>query len=117
MNRIGYVELPAGDAAAVDALKAFYGQAMGWEFEDWGLTYAAFSAGVAGGLNGEPEHRTAAPLVIVETEDLEAAEAKVLAAGGTVTLGIFAYPRGRRFHFRDPAGNELAVMQVQGEAG
>ena len=106
------MELPAADAGAVAAMKDFYGQALGWEFEDWGPTYAAFKAGVAGGVNGEPEHRTTAPLVIVKTDDLEAAAAKVRAAGGTVTLGIFAYPGGRRFHFRDPAGNELAVMQV-----
>jgi predicted enzyme related to lactoylglutathione lyase len=32
-----------------------------------------------------------------------------LAAGGTITVPIFAFPGGRRFHFQDPAGNELAV--------
>ena len=112
MNRIGYVELPAADADAVAGMKDFYGKAMGWTFEDWGPTYAAFTSGLPGGFNGEPEHRTAAPLVIVETNDLEAAEAAVRAAGGTITLGSFDYPGGRRFHFKDPAGNELAVMQV-----
>ena len=112
MNRIGYVELPAADAEAVGKLKDFYAKAMGWSFDDWGPTYAAFTAGIPGGLNGEPEHRAATPLVIMESDDLEAAEAGVRAAGGTVTLEPFAYPGGRRFHFRDPAGNELAVMQV-----
>ena len=112
MNKVAYVELPARDAESVDQLKAFYGRAVGWTFEDWGPSYAAFRAGVDGGLNGEPEHRTAAPLVILETDDLQATEVAVRAAGGEVTLPIFAFPGGRRFHFRDPAGNELAVMQV-----
>ncbi len=112
MMRIGYVELPAADAEAVEKLKKFYGAAAGWSFEDWGPTYAAFEAGVPGGFNGEAEHRTAGPLVILETDDLEGAEAKVRAAGGVITLGVFAYPGGRRFHFRDPAGNEVGVMQV-----
>ena len=31
------------------------------------------------------------------------------AAGGVITLPIFSFPSGRRFHFRDPSGNELAV--------
>jgi len=43
--------------------------------------------------------------------DLEMAEAAVQAAGGEITLAIFAFPGGRRFHFRDVAGHELAVMQ------
>jgi predicted enzyme related to lactoylglutathione lyase len=30
-------------------------------------------------------------------------------AGGKITREIFAFPGGRRFHFKDPAGNELAV--------
>jgi predicted enzyme related to lactoylglutathione lyase len=36
--------------------------------------------------------------------------AKVLAAGGQITRPIFSFPGGRRFHFSDPSGNELAVF-------
>ncbi|WP_221313368.1 VOC family protein [Granulicella aggregans] len=36
---------------------------------------------------------------------------RVQEAGGTITMPIFAYPGGQRFHFMDPSGNELAVMQ------
>jgi uncharacterized protein len=36
-------------------------------------------------------------------------QAKVTAAGGRVVRPIFAFPGGRRFHFQDPSGNELAV--------
>jgi len=109
-GKIDYVELPGGD---VPASKAFYAAAFGWQFEDYGPTYAAFQgAGVDGGLQGDAADRSApkAPLVILYAHDLEAMEAKVRAAGGTITLPIFAFPGGRRFHFRDPAGNELAVF-------
>jgi predicted enzyme related to lactoylglutathione lyase len=33
----------------------------------------------------------------------------VESAGGTIARPIFSFPGGRRFHFVDPAGNELAV--------
>jgi len=33
-------------------------------------------------------------------------------SGAAVTKPIFSFPGGRRFHFRDPSGNELAAMQV-----
>jgi predicted enzyme related to lactoylglutathione lyase len=44
-------------------------------------------------------------------DDLEAVEAAVKEAGGTITQPIFTFPGGRRFHFREPSGNELAAMQ------
>ena len=36
-------------------------------------------------------------------------QAKVEAAGGRIVKPIYAFPGGRRFHFTDPAGTELAV--------
>ena len=84
--------------------------AFGWRFVDYGPTYAAFDgAGLDGGLQGDAAAAPAKPLVILFARDLEAALAKVEAAGGTITAPIFSFPGGRRFHFRDPAGNELAV--------
>jgi len=49
------------------------------------------------------------PLVIIYAVDLEAVEAGVRANGGTIAKEIFSFPGGRRFHFTDPSGNELAV--------
>ncbi len=46
---------------------------------------------------------------MIYVEDLEAAQAKVVEAGGIVTRAIFSFPGGRRFHFADPSGNELGV--------
>ncbi|MBS1800209.1 MAG: VOC family protein [Acidobacteria bacterium] len=108
-NKIAHLELPSVDVAA---LKKFYSSLFGWTFQDYCPNYVALEdAGLDGGFNADSSHNTKAPLAIVETSDLEAMEKKVREAGGTITLPIFAYPGGRRFHFRDPQGNELAVMQ------
>lgn len=109
MPRISYVELPVADVGAV---RDFYASAFGWSFTDFGPEYAATMTGdVDLGLNGSEVHAIARLLPIVEVKsDLEGALAKVVAAGGTVTVPIFAFPGGRRFHFRDPAGNELGVF-------
>ena len=109
-NKLAYLELPAHN---VSSLKDFYGSLFGWTFQDFGGSYAAFAnAGLDGGFNAEDADKTKAPLAIIETDAIETMEAKVQAAGGTVTLPTFSYPGGRRFHFTDPSGNELAVMQV-----
>jgi len=107
---IAYIELPSKNVAAD---KHFYGSAFGWSFEDFGPDYAAIhDAGVEGGLNGTEEGRAKAPLVVIDTDDIEGMSRRVVTGGGTITAPIFAYPGGRRFHFMDPSGNELAVMQA-----
>lgn len=108
-NKIAYLELPSSD---VSALKTFYGQLFGWTFLDFGDDYAAIEgAGLDGGFNGDPGTKPKAPLVIIETVDLEIMFKRIQEAGGTITMPIFAYPGGQRFHFLDPSGNELAVLQ------
>ena len=107
--KIAYLELPSNDLAAS---KNFYVNVFGWTMQDYGPTYAAFTdSGMHGGLNADPAERTAAPLAVIESQDLEATEKSVRHAGGKITLAIFSFPGGRRFHFTDPSGNELAVMQ------
>jgi uncharacterized protein len=109
-SKVVYVELPA---SSTESMKAFYGSLFGWSFQDWGSDYTAFSdSGLEGGFHGGSEHRTQAPLVVIETDALEAMEEKVRAEGGMITVPIFRFPGGRRFHFRDPSGNELAVMET-----
>ncbi|MBI1200095.1 MAG: VOC family protein [Phenylobacterium sp.] len=105
-GKVDYVEMPGGDLAQV---KAFYGAAFGWAFTDYGPTYAAFNEGLDGGFHTEDADAVTKPLVILYAHDLEAMEAKVRAAGGVILRPIFSFPGGRRFHFADPAGNELAV--------
>lgn len=107
-GKIDYVEF-AGNG--LPAVKAFYAAAFGWTFTDYGPDYAAFDgAGTDGGFNGEDATR--APLVILYAHDLEAMQARVEAAGGRVTREIQSFPGGRRFHFSDPAGNELGVWST-----
>ena len=106
-GKIDYVELPGGELATT---KAFYAEAFGWRFVDYGPSYAAFDEGLDGGFQGDRDEAPAAALVVLWANDLETMQRKVEAAGGVLTQAIFAFPGGRRFHFRDPAGNELAVV-------
>ena len=107
-GKIDYIEFPGAD---LPASRAFFEQAFGWTFTDYGPQYAAMNdAGLDGGIQADPAERTAAPLVVLFTTDLEAMHAKVLAAGGAITRPIFSFPGGRRFHFREPGGCELAVF-------
>ncbi len=77
-------------------------------FVDYGPTYSAFSEGLDGGFDADRE-ATAKPLPVLYAAKLEETLAAVTEAGGTIVKPIFAFPGGRRFHFTDPAGNELAV--------
>lgn len=107
--RINYVELPAPDTKAA---RTFYESAFGWSLRDFAPTYSATTGGdVDLGLQGDPASGLKAPLPVVQAPDLEAALDAVRAAGGVITRPIFGFPGGRRFHFRDPGGNELAVWQ------
>lgn len=105
-GKLDYLELPGRN---LESLKAFYIQAFGWRFVDYGPAYAAFDEGLEGGFQADPDEGQARPLPVLYAHDLEGMLAKVVTAGGAVVKPIFAFPGGRRFHFRDPAGNELAV--------
>ena len=111
-KRVDYVEFKVTD---LEAAKAFYSGAFGWKFEDWGPEYASFEDGrLTGGFYLSEEVTRGGPLVIIYAVDLEAVEAGVRNNGGTIVQGIFSFPGGRRFHFTDPSGNELAVWSDQG---
>ncbi|WP_282607766.1 VOC family protein [Pelagibius sp. Alg239-R121] len=105
--KIDYVEMPALDFGA---MKAFYGAAFGWDFEEWGDEYMSFSnSGLEGGFRkADTSPPRGGSLVILLAEDLDAAEKAVTAAGGDI-IERHEFPGGRRFHFTDPSGNELAI--------
>lgn len=108
--RIDYVELPS--ATAHELTRAFYAKAFGWDFTDYGPTYAATGNGVTDvGLQGDPSSALATPLPVVKVDDLEGALDSVTKAGGTIAKPVFSFPGGRRFHFIDPSGSELAVWE------
>jgi predicted enzyme related to lactoylglutathione lyase len=104
---LDYLELPAPD---IEASKRFYGTVFGWTFTDYGPDYVEFTSGDRkGGFNAERKVvEGGGALIVLWANDLDAMEAKVRAAGAEIT-DHHAFPGGRRFHFRDPNGNELAV--------
>ena len=106
-RRIDYIELPATDIAVT---KRFYIDAFGWKFTDYGPDYTSFEDGrLAGGFTQDGKVAKSGPLIVIYADNLEAVEARVRQAGATIVKPIFSFPGGRRFHFSDPSGNELAV--------
>ena len=102
--KIDYLEFSSPD---LPATKAFFREAFGWGFNDYGPEYQELAdAGIAGGIAAAA---LAPPLVILKADDLEAALARVTEAGATITRSIFDFPGGRRFQFREPGGTEMAV--------
>jgi len=110
MSRINFVELPTSDLAAS---RRFYSDAFGLSFTDFGPTYSCTMTGdVDLGLQADSAEATAGTLAVIQVDDLEGALEAVKKAGGTITRPVFAFPGGRRFHFRDPGGNELAALKA-----
>jgi predicted enzyme related to lactoylglutathione lyase len=106
-SRIDYIEFPATDLAAT---KEFYANTFGWKFTDYGPDYSSFEDGrLAGGFWKNDEAPSGGPLVVIYATELAATEIKVRDAGGKIVKPPFEFPGGRRFHFEDPSGNELAV--------
>ncbi len=106
-NHIHYIELKAQDLVEI---KKFYHATFGWEFTDFGPEYVAFSkSGLEGGFEKTDENVVNGALVVLYYKDLKLIQKKILDAGGRISKEIFAFPGGSRFHFMDPAGNELAV--------
>jgi predicted enzyme related to lactoylglutathione lyase len=111
MARINFVELPVRDIAAA---RSFYERAFAMEMTAFGPTYACTMTGdVDLGLQADASEATETPLAVLQVDNLETALAAVIEAGGQISKPIFAFPGGRRFHFIDPAGNELSAMQIE----
>ena len=108
--RIDYIEFPAID---VTKTKAFYQAAFGWKFTDYGPDYTSFEDGrITGGFRSDadsPKPTREGVLVVIYADDLEATQRSITKAGGVIVKPTFDFPGGRRFHFTDPSGNELAV--------
>lgn len=107
--RFDYLELVAGSPADLARTRDFLSEVFGWSYQMWGDGYAdTHDSGVVSGISatggGAP-----VPLPVVYAEDLEGLRARIVAAGGEITREIFSFPGGRRFHFREPSGTELAA--------
>jgi predicted enzyme related to lactoylglutathione lyase len=106
-RRVDYIEFPATN---LEETKRFYSAVFGWEFTDYGPDYTSFTDGrLGGGFSVATEVAKGGPLVVLFATDLENIEARIVESGGRITRDTFEFPGGRRFHFTDPSGNELAV--------
>ena len=106
-NHINYIELYAAD---LESIKEFYSKAFDWKFTDYGPDYTAFeNSGIAGGFFRSDQPIAKGVLVILYHSDLESSMKVVIKAGGKIVKDIFSFPGGRRFHFLDPVGHEMAI--------
>ena len=106
-RRIDYIEIDATDVAKT---KRVYADCFGWKFTDYGPDYTSFEDGrITGGFRKAERAQKGSVLIVIFAMDLSRAEAKVREAGGRIVKPVFDFPGGRRFHFTDPSGNELAV--------
>ena len=109
-EKINYVEFPAKD---MEATRVFFSKVFNWSFEEYGPDYLAFNDGtIDGGFFRSDNHssqKEGAALVVFYSNSLDATQSKIEAAGGKISIAIFSFPGGHRFHFTDPSGNEFAV--------
>ena len=109
-EKIDYVEFPASN---LEQTKRFFTEVFGWEFEDFGPDYSAFTnQGLDGGFFRSEQRATTengSALIVFFSSDLEKTQEKIERVGGVIINPIFSFPGGRRFHFSDPSGNEYAV--------
>ena len=106
-NHISYIEFKAKD---ITQTKEFYNSVFGWKFTDYGDVYTSFSeSGVYGGFEKTDEPLTHGVLVVLYHQDLKGVIQAITKNGGEIVKDIFSFPGGKRFHFKDPSGNELAV--------
>jgi hypothetical protein len=106
-NHINYIEFKAKD---LEKIKEFYTKCFQWTFIDYGPTYAAFSnSGLEGGFEKTEDKIVNGVLVVLYHNNLDTVKNIILQSNGKISKDIFTFPGGRRFHFVDPAGNELAV--------
>lgn len=106
-NHINYIEFKAKN---LETTKAFYKAVFGWVFTDYGPTYIAFNnSGLEGGFEKTDQAIVNGALVVLYYDNLEAIKQKVIKTGEKISKDIFSFPGGKRFHFVDPSGNELAI--------
>jgi predicted enzyme related to lactoylglutathione lyase len=105
--RIDYLELPVAD---IGEAKQFYSTVFGWSFTDYGPDYTSFSDGrLAGGFTRTEKVVPGGPLIVLYALHLSSVEQAIERSGGKIVKETFEFPGGKRFHFRDPSGHELAV--------
>ena len=117
-GKVIWADLVTPDVAGA---KRFYGQLLGWTFNDIHTGTGDYSVALldgrpAGGLFQRAmrpgEQRQPAWLTFISVRDVGAAQRHILAQGGKVLSPPRSYPdRGRQAVFADPQGAVFAVLQ------
>ncbi len=109
-EKLNYLEVPVRDP---EATRAFFESVFGWSFTMYGPDYMdSASGGIMVGFFRDPHPaltENGSVLVTFFSDDLEATQAKIEAAGGKVIKPAFDFPGGRRFQFTEPGGSEFSV--------
>jgi uncharacterized protein len=123
--RVVHFEIQADD---LDRARAFYGEALGWTFQDygavtgspyWGVsTGPSDSPGIDGGLMQRPAvapdlgQGANAYVCTVQVDDFDATAAAILGAGGAVATPKMALTgMAWQGYFLDTEGNTFGVHQ------
>ncbi len=104
------IEFPAKSAEEHKLTKDFFTNVFGWQYKDWGDDYSdTHDSGLTSGIVSAEDNRQSMPLTVIYSKNLEETKEKIITEGGKIIADIYSFPGGRRFHFTDPSGNELAV--------
>lgn len=107
-NKIDLIEFPVKSSKQLKATQSFFSGVFGWKYTDWGEDYSdTTDSGASSGINADGG--ASMPLTVIYVADLEKTKKLVVEHGGKVIADIYSFPGGRRFHFTEPSGNELAV--------
>lgn len=107
-NKVDLIEFPVKSSAELQQTKSFFSNVFGWSYNDWGKDYSdTTDSGASSGINSDGG--SSMPLTVIYSSDLEKTKELVVQNGGKIIVDTYTFPGGRRFHFTEPSGNELAV--------
>lgn len=107
-NHIDLIEFPVKSAEQLKRTKEFFSNVFSWKYTDWGNDYSDTSdSGTSSGLNADGG--ASMPITVIYSDDLEKTKELVVRHGGKIIVDTYSFPGGKRFHFTEPSGNELAV--------
>jgi predicted enzyme related to lactoylglutathione lyase len=107
-NQIDLIEFPVKSTEQLKKTKDFFTRVFGWHYTDWGEDYSdTTESGTNSGVNSDGS--SSMPLTVIYSEDIDKSKALVVQNGGKIIVDTYTFPGGRRFHFTEPSGNELAI--------
>ena len=107
-NHIDLIEFPVKSAEQLKQTRDFFSSVFEWNYSDWGDDYSdTTESGTSSGVNADGS--ATMPLTVIYSADLDKTKQLVIDNGGTIIADTYSFPGGRRFHFTEPNGSELAV--------